>query len=203
MIRIFYGNDRQKAQSAIDKILGDDYEIIEAENIERADMDSIFRGTSLFGETRNILLKNLNENKSCWESFPNYLDTTHKVIIWLLTLDRRSAVYKKIEKNKSIEFKEFKLAEKVNQFLAFDIAKEAFAGRGTKAVKMCEEAEITDDPYLMMGAIASYATKMLSAGNAKAVRAIKILAKADIDMKSANVDAWSVLKIALLKIGSR
>ena len=80
MIRIFYGNDRQKAQSAIDKILGDDYEIIEAENIERADMDSIFRGTSLFGETRNILLKNLNENKGCWESFPNYLDTTHKVI---------------------------------------------------------------------------------------------------------------------------
>lgn len=200
MIKVFYGNDRQKAQLAIDKLLGNDYELIEAENIERADMDSIFRGTSLFGETRKILLKNLNENKDCWESFPNYLDTTHKVIVWLLALDRRSAVYKKIEKSGAVEFKEFKLAEKVNQFLAFDIAKEAFAGRGTQAVRMCDEAEATEDPYMMMGAIASHAIKLLASGNSKATRAIKILAKSDMDMKSADVDAWSIVKIALLKI---
>ena len=200
MIKVFYGNDRQQAQLAIDKILGDDYELIEAESIERGDMDSIFRGTSLFGETRKILLKNLNENKECWESFPNYLDTTHKLIIWLVTLDKRSAVYKKLEKSKEIEFKEFKLAEKVDKFLAFSIAKAAFAGRGVKAVKMCEEAEATEDPYLTMGAIISHALKLLAAGNSKAARAVKILAEADMDMKSAAVDAWNIVKIALLKI---
>ena len=63
MIKIFYGNDRQKAQLAIAKLLGDDYEVIEAENITRGDMESIFKGTSLFGETRRILLTGLNENK--------------------------------------------------------------------------------------------------------------------------------------------
>ena len=59
MIKIFYGNDRQKAQEAVNKILGKEYELIEADSITRADMDSIFRGTSLFGENRKILLKDL------------------------------------------------------------------------------------------------------------------------------------------------
>ncbi len=200
MIKIFYGNDRQKAQVAVDKLLGKDYELIEAENIERADMDSVFRGTSLFGETRNILLKDLSENKECWELFPNYLDTTHNIIVWLTALDKRSTIYKTIEKSGRVELKEFKMVEKKEQFLAFNIAKEAFAGRGEKAVRMCENAESTEDPYLTMGAIISQAMKMLTMGNSKAISAIRILAKADVDMKSAAVDAWSVIKIALLKI---
>ena len=65
---------------------------------------------------------------------------------------------------------------------------------------MCEQIEATDDPYLMMGAIISHASKKLEMRNSKAVRALKILAKADIDMKSADIDAWKIVKIALLKI---
>ena len=42
MIRLFYGGDRVAARKMIDRLLGDDYEVIEAESIERADMDSIF-----------------------------------------------------------------------------------------------------------------------------------------------------------------
>ena len=46
MIKIFYGNDRVKAREMIDKLLGKDYEVIEAENLTRGDMDSVFYGTS-------------------------------------------------------------------------------------------------------------------------------------------------------------
>lgn len=201
MIKIFYGNDRQAAQLAIDRLLGKDYELVEAENITRADLDSIFRGTSLFGETRKILLKSLNENKECWELLPNYLDTTHDVIIWLATLDKRSVVYKTVEKAKQVECKEFKVAEQIDRTLVFKIADEAFAGQGAKAVKMCEQIEATNDPYMTMGAIISQAMRRLEMKNLKAARAIKILAKADMDMKSVAVDGWSIVKVALLKIG--
>ena len=201
MIKIFYGNDRQKAQLAVVKVLGEEYEVIEAENITRGDMDSIFRGTSLFGETRKILLKSLNENKECWEMLPEYLDTTHEMVIWLSALDKRSVVYKAIAKQKNVEIKEFAQDMKVERFFAFKIADEAFAGHGAKAVKMCEQIETTDDAYMTMGAIISQAAKRLETKNPKAVRAIKILAKADMDMKSASVDAWNIVKISLLKIG--
>ena len=201
MIKIFYGADRQKTQQAIEKILGKDYEVIEADNITRADMESIFKGTSLFGETRKILLKGLNENKECWESFPNYLETTHDMIVWPSALDKRSVTYKAISKVKGIEIEEFAEEEKIDRFFAFKVADEAFAGRGAKAVKMCEQIEATDDPYLMMGAIISQACKRLEMRNSKAAPAIRILAKADIDMKSVDVNGWDIVKIALLKIG--
>ncbi len=200
MIKIFYGTDRQKTQRAIEKILGKDYEVIEAESITRADMDSIFYGTSLFGETRKILLKGLNESKECWEVLPNYLDTTHEMIIWPSAFDKRSVVYKAIAKATGVEIKEFSEEVKTDRFYAFKVADEAFAGRGAKAIKMCEQIEATDDPYLMMGAIISHASKKLEMRNSKAVRVLKILAKADIDMKSADMDAWKIVKIALLKI---
>ena len=203
MIKIFYGNDRQKAQLAIAKLLGDDYEVIEAENITRGDMESIFKGTSLFGETRRILLKGLNENKECWEVLPEYLETTHEMVIWLSTLDKRSTVYKAIAKRKEVEVKEFAQEGKVDRFLAFKIADEAFAGHGARAVKMCEELEQTSDAYLTMGAFVSQAGKKLEIGKPKAINAIRILAKADLDMKSTAVDGWKILKIALLKIASK
>lgn len=203
MIKIFYGNDRQKAQLAIAKLLGDDYEVIEAENITRGDMESIFKGTSLFGETRRILLKGLNENKECWEILPEYLETTHEMVIWLSVLDKRSTVYKAIAKRKEVEVKEFAQEAKVDRFLAFKIADEAFAGHGARAVKMCEELEQTSDAYLTMGAFVSQAGKKLEIGKPKAINAIRILAKADLDMKSTAVDGWKILKIALLKIASK
>ena len=200
MIKIFYGNDRQKAQQAVDKVLGKDYELIEAENITRADMDSIFMGTSLFGENRKILLKDLSDNKECWESFPNYLDTTHEVVIWLSALDKRSVIYKNIAKNKAVELKEFAVEVNVDRFLAFKVFDEAFVGHGAKAVKMCAELEQTSDAYLTMGAFVSQASKKLEMGKPKAVSVIKVLAKADLDMKSVAVDGWEIIKIALLKI---
>ena len=104
--------------------------------------------------------------------------------------------------SKNVEFKEFKLPEKVDKFLAFKIADEAFAGHGARAVKLCEQIEMTDDPYMTFGAIVSQTLKRIETRSSKAVRAVKILAKVDLAMKSASVDAWQVVKIALLEIGA-
>ena len=53
-----------------------------------------------------------------------------------------------------------------------------------------------------MGAIISSVMKKLEMRSSKAPRALKILAKADLAMKSATVDGWQVVKIALLEIGA-
>lgn len=201
-MKIFYGDDRVKARAMIDKLLGEGYEIIEAENISRGDMDSVFLGTSLFGETRNILIKSLSENKECWAVLPQYINTTHKIIIWENGVDKRSATYKELSKDKSVEFKEFKLAEPVDKNLVFDIFDTAFRGDGAKAVKMCERIETTNEPYMFIGLMVTQVFKKLEMKNAKAIKATKILADTDMAMKTATIEPWMLIKAALLKIAN-
>lgn len=201
-MKIFYGNDRIATERGIKQVLGDDYETIEAENLTRADMDTVFRGTSLFGDVRKILIKNLDENKECFNVLEQYIDTPHNVVVWLTSLDRRSVAYKALAKNKSVEIKEFKLPEVREKFYTFKIFDEAVAGHGEKALKMCEEVEATDDPYMTLGAFASSAYKKLELRQKKATEMIKILAKADLDMKRTGIDGWKLIKKALLEIAA-
>lgn len=201
-MKIFYGNDRIATERSIKQVLGDDYEIIEAETLARADMDTVFRGTSLFGDVRKILIKNLDENKECFNVFEQYIDTPHNVVVWLTSLDRRSVTYKALAKNKSVEIKEFKLPEVREKFYTFKIFDEAVMGHGEKALKMCEEVETTDDPYMTLGAFASSAYKKLELRQKKATEMIKILAKADLDMKRTGIDGWKLIKKALLEIAA-
>jgi len=202
MIRIFYGKDRVKARAAIDRLLGKDYEVIEAETLTRADMPSVFLGTSLFGETRKILLKSLGENKECWEMLPEYLKTTHDVIIWENTLDKRTSTYKALAKAKGVEFKEFEQPETVNRNELYSVFDAAYAGNGKRAVQLCEKIEATSDAFAFMGLMATQAYKELEMRNRKAVGAIKILADTDIAMKSADVAEWTLVKAALLRIAN-
>ena len=92
MIKIFYGDDRVKAQSAIKKLLGEDYEVIESENLLPSDMASVFYGGSLFSNERKILIKDLTANKDCWEEVPKYLDSTHAIILLEAKVDKPPAV---------------------------------------------------------------------------------------------------------------
>lgn len=200
MIKIFYGNDRIKAQAAIDKLLGKDYEVIEAETLTLGDMDSVFLGTSLFGETRNILLKSLTENKPCWEVLPKYLKTTHNVVVWENTVDKRSVVYKALEKEKSVEFKEFKQVEEIDKFLAFKVFDAAYSGNGKQAIKLCEQLQTNSDPFRFLAMMSTQTSKKLVAHHARAPKVMKILAETDMDIKSASVDAWTLIKTALLRI---
>lgn len=200
MIRIFYGNDRVTARKMAERILGTDYEVIEAENLARDDMDSLFFGTSLFGTERRILLKGLAENKECWEALPNYLETTHLIVLLEASFDKRSSVNKALAKSKSVELKEFKLPEKLDKFAAFEPFDAAFRGDAKMAMKKCDALMATNDPYALIGLMATQAIKHIDGKNQKAVEAVKILAETDMAMKSAEIDAWNLVKIALTKI---
>lgn len=201
MIRIFYGEDRVMAQKMVKRQLGEEYEVIEAESLQASDMASVFLGTSLFGETRTILVKDLSSNKECWEILPKFVDDcSHNIVIWETKIDKRSATYKALSKNKSIEFKEFKLAEDPNKKVVFDIFDAAFGGDYKRALEMCNKIEQTNDPYMFMGLMTTQAIKKLQLNNSRAPQALKALAQADIEMKTANVDPWTLVKKALLKI---
>jgi len=202
VIRIFYGNDRVKARDAAERILGADYEVIEAENLTRADMDSLFLGTSLFGTERRILVKGLAENKECWEKLGDYLETTHSVVLLEASFDKRTALNKELAKSKAVELKEFKLPEIVDKYAAFKPFDMAWAGNSKMALKKCDELMATSDPYALIGAMGSQAVKLLDGKNANAVAAVKILADIDIATKSAEVDPWDLVKIALVKIAT-
>ena len=200
MIKVFYGEDRVKARKMVDKLFGGEYEVIEAENLTTNDMTSVFLGVSLFGESRKILVKDLSANKECWDMVPNFVaDCAHDVILLESKLDKRSATYKGLSKDKKVEFKEFALAEDPNSKLVFDIFDAAMRG-DKNVIKMCEKIEQTNDPYMFMGLMVSQAIKKLQYNNSKAVKALKILAQADVDMKSTGIEPWKLIKMALLKI---
>ena len=201
MIRIFYGDDRVTARKQIDRQLGDDYEIVEGESLTVGDMPSVLLGTSLFATERAILIKDLSENKECFAMLPQLVgECPHNVVIWEAKLDKRSAAYKELTKDKNVEFKEFKLAEDPDKKLVFDILDMAFRGDGKSALKACEKIELTNDAFMFMGLMTTQAIKKLQYNNPKAVRAIKILAQADMDMKTSGLEPWEAVKIALLKI---
>ncbi len=203
MIRVFYGENRTVAQREIRRQLGDGYEIIEAENLMPSDMASVFLGASLFGDIRAILVKDLSQNKECWEILPKFVaECTHNVVIWEEKLDKRSATYKAIAKDKNVEFKEFKLAENPNRGVVFDIFEMAFRGDGVGALKACNKITETNDPYMFMGLMVTQMAKKLQYNNAKAGKAAKILGQADIDMKTTPVEPWTIIKAALLKIAA-
>ena len=84
----------------------------------------------------------------------------------------------------------------------FKIFDEAVAGHSAKALKMCAEIETTDDPYMTLGAFASSAYKKLELKQRKAPDMVRILAKADIDMKRTGIDGWKIIKKALLEIAA-
>lgn len=200
MIKVFYGEDRVKARKMVDKLFGGEYEVIEAENLTTNDMASVFLGVSLFGESRKILVKDLSANKECWDMVPNFVaDCAHDVILLESKLDKRSSTYKGLSKDKKVEFKEFALAEDPNSKLVFDIFDAAMRG-DKNVIKMCEKIEQTNDPYMFMGLMVSQAIKKLQYNNSKAVKALKILAQADVDMKSTGIEPWKLIKMALLKI---
>ncbi len=202
MIKIFYGNDRVKARAMIDRLLGKDFEVIEAENLTRGDMDSVFLGTSLFGETRNILLKSLSENKECWEVLPKYLKTTHNMIVWENTVDKRSVTYKALASESDVEFKEFKQAEEIDPKLVFEIFDAAYGGNGKRALQLCDKMEATNDPFRLMGLMTTQAFKKLEMRQTKAPKVVKVLAETDMAMKSTAVEPWNLVKAALLRIAN-
>ena len=200
MIRLFTGENRIRANQAVSQILGENYEIIEGTDLTPNDLPSIFQGASLFSVKRNILIRDLSDNKPTFEKIPEYLDTPHDVIILELKLDKRSATYKMLKDQ--IEIRDFPMPKDPNINLVFDIYRTAKVN-GKKAVKDLDKIKHHEDPIRFCGLMISQALKDYRAHQGtKEKRALKELSKLDLDLKTTSLEPWLLIQSFLLRVSS-
>lgn len=199
MIKIFYGDDRIKAKSEIDRFLGENYEVIEGGELKIGDLPNVFKGTSLFSEKRAILIKDISENQAVWEKVADFVDTEHKIAILETKLDKRKQGYKLL-KSAGVEMKEFKLLDPPEKKMVFDIYEMALKD-GKKAVEMCKKIENTSNPYMFVGLMVSQALKKYEwRAGTKEKRALKELSKLDMQMKTTSMQPWLLVQAFLLRV---
>lgn len=201
MIKVFYGEDRVRAKQEIEKFLGTkDYEILEGADLELTDLPNIFLGTSLFADSRAILVNDITSNKVIYEKLQDYLNTPHKIAILESKLDKRSAIYKNLKDK--IEFKEFVLPKDPNFNLVFDIYRTAKRD-GARAIKMLEKVQNDEDPVMFCGLMISQALKdFKNHQGTKEKRALLELSKLDLNLKSTSLQPWLLVQSFLLQLSS-
>lgn len=211
MIYLIDGDDRKKAESKAKDFLGEDYEVIDAESLEKADLVSIFQGTTLFSETRKILIKDLEAKKELFAELPKYLETEHRIVILEQKIDKRNAVYKELaavaKKNpQQVKIDEFKITEEVDKFLTFRVFDIALTD-GKRAVKLLREAEESNNPYLTVGSWTKKAVDLLAArpNGEREKRIVKKLAEIDMMLKqtSFSKEPWLLLETFLLELSDK
>ena len=203
MIHLFYGDDRLSAEREAKRVLGSEYENIDAENLSLQDLPTLFLGTSLFEENRKVLIKGLSERKELFDEVEKYLETPHEIVILENKINGNLASFKALKKANGIEIREFKLPETKDRFFSFNIYSTAL-NNPEKAVKMLRENEETEDPYLMIGAWTSQAVKALKNDpkSLKNQKVLKELSKVDMLLKSTNFsnEPYLVLESFLLHL---
>lgn len=197
-MKIFYGENRQKANEEIKKHLGENYEIIDGIDLELNDLPNIFFGASLFGEQRKILIRDLSANKPVFEKLPEYLNSSHDIILFETKLDKRSVVYKDIKGK--IEIKEFPAPKDPNLSLVFNIYDTAKTN-GKKAIENLEKIKLNQDPIMFFGLMVSQAIKDYQKNQGtKEKKALKELSKLDIELKSSKLSSWLLIESFLLQV---
>lgn len=200
MIKVFYGENRVRVQKEAQKFLGDNYEMVEGENLMPQDLPSLMMGNSLFAETRAILVRDALANKAIWEDLPKYLDSPHRVVFWESKIDRRSSIYKSLKDR--VQFQEFKLPRDLNQGLVFEIYKTAKRD-GTRAVELLKKVEHEQEPMMFLGLMVSQAIRDYSARpGVKEKRALKELSELDMQLKTTKLQPWTLISAFLLRLAS-
>ena len=200
MIKIFYGENRIAAGQAITKFLGSDYEIIEGKELTPSNLPSLFLGQSLFSKKRNILIRDISDNKPVFAKLPEYLNSPHNIAIFEIKLDKRSSAYKTLKNQ--IEIREFTLPKDPNLNLVFDIYKTAKTD-GKKAVQMLVKIKSKQDPIMFFGLLASQAIKdFTKKQGTKEKKALKELSKLDTELKSSKLSSWLLIESFLLRLSS-
>ena len=205
MIHLYFGEDRLKSEEMAKKILGSNYENIDAENLEIEDLPTLFLGTSLFdsGE-RKILIKGLGERKELFEEIEKYLDTPHEIVILENKINGNWTGLKNLKKAKNIDLVENKIPEdKEKRNLAFNVYDMALRNP-EKAVEKLRENEDEIDPYATLGAWGFKALENLkkAPNSAKNRSIVKELAKIDSLLKTTKFSErpWLVLESFLLNL---
>ena len=210
MIYLIDGDDRKKAEQAARDFLGNTIEVIDADTLEKNDLVSIFQGTTLFEETRHILIKDLSLKKDLFLELPKFIETEYQVVILEQKIDKRNALYKELlnaakSNPEKVKVENFKLPEQVDTFLvfrAFDVA----LTDGKRAVKLIREAEEENSPYATIGAWTKKAVDLFAAkgGTEREKKIIKRLAEIDMLLKqtSFSKDPWILLESFLIELSS-
>ena len=210
MIYLIDGDDRKKAEQAAHDFLGNTIEVIDADTLEKNDLVSIFQGTTLFEETRHILIKDLSLKKDLFLELPKFIETEYQVVILEQKIDKRNAIYKELldaakSNPEKVKVENFKLPEQVNTFLvfrAFDVA----LTDGKRAVKLIREAEEENSPYATIGAWTKKAVDLFVAkgGTEREKKIIKRLAEIDMLLKQTGFskDPWILLESFLIELSS-
>lgn len=200
MIKVFYGDDRNRMLKEVKEYLGEGYEVVEGAELEKKDLPTVMFGTSLFTEQRAVMIRDLLTNLEVAEQLESYLETKNKILLLESTLDKRRNVYK-VLKDK-IEFKEFKLVPKAEVGLVFEIYKTAKRD-GQKAVMMAEQIQQQQDPMMFFGllvtqALGDYKLKQ----GAKEKRVLLELSKLDMDLKtrSTQFSPWLLIQAFLARL---
>ena len=187
-------------QQEIKRLLGENYEIVDATDLQPTDLPSIFLGNSLFADTRSILIRDLTANKPVYEKILEYLNTSHKIAILELKLDKRSTIYKTLKDQ--VEFQEFTLPKNPNFNLVFDIYRTAKRD-GKKAIQMLSKIQPEEDPIMFCGLLISQALKdFRNKQGIKEKRVLKELSKLDLDLKSTSLQPWLLVQSFLLRLSS-
>lgn len=201
MIRIFYGEDRMRAMNEIKKIFGENYETIDCVDLMTKDLTPIFLNKTLFADKRKIVLKDFTLNTEIYSKLPDFLNTSHEVILFENKLDKRTATYKEIKDK--VEIVEFKLPESTDFRMVFDIYKIAKKD-GKRAVEMLEKIKINEDPIRFTGLLVSQALKDFGFRQGSyEKRILKDLAKIDMQMKSSKIEPWLLVESFLIKMSQQ
>ena len=206
MIKIFTGSDRKRIDAEVKKILGEDYEVFDGENLKTEDIVNVFLGTSLFAEERKILLKDLtpargegNAGVDFYEEISKYKNTPHKIVIWETNVSQKKT-YKDFVKSKEVEAKKYDLDEKIDMRQVFNIYDMALVD-GARAVKMLSTIEEKQDPYMFFGLLVSQAVKKYEwRQGTKEKRVLKELSKVDMQIKTTAYNPWFLIKSFLLRV---
>jgi hypothetical protein len=210
MIYLIDGDDRKKAEQAARDFLGNTIEVIDADTLEKNDLVSIFQGTTLFEETRHILIKDLSLKKDLFLELPKFIETEHQVVILEQKIDKRNATYKELltvakSNPEKVKIENFKLPEQVDTFLVFRVFDIALTD-GKRAIKLIREAEEENSPYATIGAWTKKAVDLFAAkgGTEREKKIIKRLAEIDMLLKqtSFSKDPWILLESFLIELSS-
>lgn len=202
MIKVFYGDDRVRAQREIVKFLGTkDYEIIEGSELTPEDLPNIFAGATLFGKSdRRILIRDFfAADKETQEQLAQYINTPHRVAFLESKVDKRLPAYKTISRD--VEFYECKAPEP-DKWLAFDIYNTAKRD-GKKALEMYAKIQNTADVKMLVAQFASQAMKDYAARpGAKEKRALVELSRLDNQLSDRTISPQLLLQAFLLELSS-
>lgn len=208
MIYVFAGDDRKKIAGEVRKVLGEDHEVFEGENLGVQDLVNICQGRNLFNPERKILIRDLTPvRKDEGEGAPGidsyaelikYVDTPHTIVIWETALSKKKS-FQEFKKAKGVKVQTFKIV-KDDWRRPYEICDLALRD-GKKAVLELRKIEEESDPYLFVGILtAKIYSQYEYSFREKDKRALLELSELDMLMKTSKIAPWRLVEGFLLRL---